>query len=151
MILQKQLIETDVNAGIWGDCYRTALASILGLSAIEVPHFYEDVQSDMGDKWDWGTATLAWIDGWLAERGFVRFALLFGEGIEIWQALSLAGKVAAGQSYLLSGRTSSGLAHVVICRGDQIIWDPSKYNLGLSQPMGQSNMWLLEIIARPIE
>jgi hypothetical protein len=151
MLPQKQLIETDVDAGVWGDCYRTALATVLGMWALEVPHFYEDVPSDMGDKWDWGLATLQWIDSWLMDKGFVRFALLFGEGLELDQALALAGKVSAGQPYLFSGRSASGLAHVVVCQGNRIVWDPSIHNLGLSQPMAKSNMWLLEIIARPVE
>ena len=42
MIFQEQLVPHDPANGLYGDCFRATLASLLGKTTAEVPHFFID-------------------------------------------------------------------------------------------------------------
>jgi hypothetical protein len=106
-----------------GDCMRAALASLLGLSRADVPHF---VRYGMGepppDDYGW----------WWA---FVGFCAELEPSVDV---LVVDSPPEPSESvddvfgcYLAAGKASRGLPHVVVGRGGQTIWDPHPSRAGL--------------------
>lgn len=106
----------DPDADSTGDCYRACLASLLDLPAEAVPHFYAAGVSP--------EAAAAHSDRWLAERGLVTFQILYPEAT-IVDLLDDMDYLNEGKLYMLTGTSSFGNHHVVICSGGKIIHDPS--------------------------
>lgn len=45
-------------AGVLGDCWRTCIAGVLGMSAANVPHF---VEAHQGEDGEWFRQSVAWV------------------------------------------------------------------------------------------
>jgi hypothetical protein len=54
-------------AGIYGDCYRTCIAILLGMDALDVPHFVQD--SILAGHHNEGEHTRIAVLAWLKSRG----------------------------------------------------------------------------------
>ena len=124
----KQRNHYDPDNGLHGDCYRTCLAILLGLLPEEVPNFND------------GTADAEQADrsasAWLARRGLGLVTYTVPGTIE--DLPGIMREVACrntGAHYVLSGRSRTGVNHVVIARNDEIVWDPSLTEAGIVGPM----------------
>lgn len=115
--------------GIFGDCYRTALACVLDMDPETVPHFMQLFQGQSDAILDQA------IDEWLRQRGFTKIDIpYFANGLSRGEIMNIiAQQNGYDLLYLLTGMSSNNSAHVVICRGNQVLWDPS--DCGINEPI----------------
>ena len=101
-----------------GDCYRTAIASILGLSSpTEVPHF-ADITEDLVTTVPLGWETYRLARRWLRERGMDMLPV------------TVEGAVRVGVRYIASVNSRRGdWSHVVVAMGRRVVHDPSSETL----------------------
>jgi hypothetical protein len=130
----KQLFRHDPENGLHGDCYRTAVACILGLEPADVPHVYDGTDDDTG---------VQRMRAWLAERGMALIGINFDASVPLAALLEAAGRASGGLPYLLTGKSRNGCSHVVVCEGDTIIHDPALDNSGIVGPAGDE-WWMIE-------
>jgi hypothetical protein len=130
----KQLFRHDPENGLHGDCYRTAVACILGLEPAEVPHVYDGTDDETG---------VPRMRAWLAERGMALISINFDASVPRAGLLEAAGRASGGLPYLLTGKSRNGCSHVVVCEGEAIIHDPALDNSGIIGPAGDE-WWMIE-------
>ena len=140
MTRYKQLIKHDPENGYWGDCQRTAIACLLDLEPLDVPHFWG---IHMGDD----DQAFRDMDYWLENRGLER--VQYGlECDSVQAALDVCKNT--DEYYMLIGQSKLGTNHVVICRGNKIVHDPSQVDSGIVGPNTVSGIyhyeWLEKII-----
>lgn len=134
---QKQLFRHDSDNGIWGDCYRTAIACILDLDREEVPHFYDnDADGEQGR---------AATQEWMQARGLylIEFAVVAND--DLGAALHGISSMNPGLPFLLSGVSANGCNHVVVCLDGEIVHDPAIDNSGIVGPQDDGCYWLMFI------
>ncbi len=134
----KQLHRHDPDNGVWGDCLRTVIACLFDLRPSEVPHFGEGGPN--------GTEMNARVDAWLRKMGSHRISVQhMGDLDEVLRSV-------ASQNpevwYLLTGESRTGVDHVVICRNDAIVHDPSLNGSGIIGP-GYNGYYCIEFIGGP--
>lgn len=119
MKAQQQLHQHDPENGVFGDCYRTAIAIILDKNAEEVPHVCEKGETNIDD-----------LDGLIAMRTYLR-----GMGLTISKSvyngeLSWAGFCDWMQAYnpenaiIVTGKATRGVNHCVVMIGGNVVCDP---------------------------
>lgn len=113
--------------GIYGDCARTVLACLLDLPRDDVPHFAED---------DPDTSTFNHrIDNYLAEHhGLARVSVLYPADNGLDPILESIGLMNPGLRFILTGKSKTGVNHVVICQDGKIEHDPSITQAGIIGP-----------------
>lgn len=114
-----------------GDCYRTAIACVLGVPRDSVPHFVEIYGWDNGDE-----VYVALLDWLKREHGMnvVRFPIYsFDRGHEHALATIQAWNPTAGR-FLFSGTSRNGTMHCVVAHAGEIEWDPAIDNSGIVGP-----------------
>ena len=116
----------DPSRGVYGDCRRAALASILDLPAAEVPHFFDGGP----DPDDAQRAERAW----LASRGLALVTIPVAGDLGV--ILTNIGNVNDGAYYLLSGTSANGLGHTVVGCGSRIVHNPSAATIVAPMPDG---------------
>lgn len=130
-------VKHDPDAGLYGDCVRACIASILELKAEDVPHFHHDNCDAIEAN--------ARICEWLSGRGLVPFWTGFPGSEPLDAILQHMGEINPTVNYMLYGNNGSG-DHVVVCQGGKIIHDPSWVNVGLAAP-NSNGFWLTLVIA----
>ena len=140
MRFQKQLFRHRPTEGIYGDCARTVIACFLDIDPEEVPHVHGEL--DGGEQFEMH-------EKFLRERGYARVAIPFPcEDVDA--ILNTGSHYSNGMPYILAGKSKNGTAHVVICRGAEIISDPALDDAGIVGP-DQSGYFWIEWIVRPVE
>lgn len=126
MIPQHQAFRHDPDNGVYGDCARTAFATLLGVPRDDVPHF----------AYDNPIAELFWqrISDWLRERGLRYFILpLIGDLSSIRTTISTMN--GEDVTYIVGGRSPRGTSHFVVCRGSELFSDPSPEGGDITEPL----------------
>ena len=119
MTFHKQLIpDHRPEEGKIGDCYRTAIACLLGLHPAEVPHF---VEVNMYD----GEATYKAVQEWLAKLDMTLLRVLYPASNSFDDIVSSVSIVNPGIPFMICGKSKRGTNHVVICQDGEILHDPS--------------------------
>jgi hypothetical protein len=144
MKLTKQLNLHKPEEGVWGDCFRTALACLLNLDPEEVPHFND--RSDGRNDEDVSRE----VNKWIRKQGLALISVFFTGETPIEAVLATADYGSFGLPFLLSGTSRTGVDHVVICHRGEIVWDPSQVDSGIIGPMA-NGQWLVEWLVRPAE
>lgn len=126
MKFQRQLIlDHNPAEGRYGDCYRTCIAILLGIDAVEVPHFVEyDILDSMnkGLRPETENNTLGLTREWLQARGYTMIhinceANTPKESWDLWTA---------GMPFILTCKGLLSGAHAVIAQGGpNCIWCPT--------------------------
>ena len=131
MTPRKMLIGHDPANGRWGDCFRCCIASLLDLSAIDVPHFMDGNNPDGHEE----------ARAWLQERGHDWFEIpLTGDDIDsIHEAMK---RWWGGRHYVVSGTSPRGVNHCVVCRDGEIVHDPTHHESGLVGPCDDGYFWV---------
>lgn len=137
---QKQLIRHRPNEGLYGDCFRTAIAAALDMNAADVPHFMDGTAGK-------GDAPKAHDDAeaWLNERGLTQINILFPGETPIDQMLTTVKNCnphSPGIVFLLGGESRSGVNHVVLCCDGEIVCDPSPVDSGIVGPCDDGYYWV---------
>lgn len=130
------------------DCWRTCIASIVGMRAEDVPHFYGVAgwDTELGE---------AMAKQWLHDRGFNLLTVHFDGSMSFEQSLEIFAKVTDGLYYIMSGRSKAkGLNHAVICKGSQVVLDPL-YGKESVEPFSgpcldndRQKRWILEVVVK---
>lgn len=81
--------------GIYGDCYRTCIAVLLNMDAVDVPHFVRDSELAGKDGWHTHAKTVEW----LRERGMTMLTTTFTAGTGVTE---LMGYATAGLPFMLT-------------------------------------------------
>lgn len=132
MIPVDQQIMHDPDNGVYGDCMRACIASLLEVSLEQVPHFYRD-----GDEYfDF------YLNQFLAENGLSAVSFNYFD-------ITHAPKAVNGVTniyYIVSGQTSRGTYHAVIGCNGEIVHDPHPSKTGL---IGDESTWHIQFIIKP--
>lgn len=125
--------------GTYGDCLRACIASLLDMIPEDVPHFAHDgaVADVVTDR----------LREWLAQRGLGPWWSHFDADEPMDVVLDTMGANNPGVHYLLFGCTASGEPHVVICKDDAVVWNPSWYGGALVRA-GVHGAWSVMVLAR---
>lgn len=137
MTPHKQLFDHDPDAGIYGDCFRTAIACLLDVEPAEVPHRHDAISGAEQDQL---------VNAWLRERGLflVNFAY-HGRGeyaLTQAEALEYACALHPGVHHLFMGQSGNGWDHVVVARDGEIVHDPSRNDCGIVGPCSDGYWWI---------
>lgn len=138
MIPVKQRVKHDPASGKFGDCFRTALASILDIEDVgNVPHFFENGE----------TADEAWarIDPWLTDQGFCMVAIPYPGNLTRLEVCQGFGGSNPNVYYLLGG-SIRGVNHIVVCCNDEIVCNPAMYPEGLDGPVVEPGVWHVAVL-----
>jgi hypothetical protein len=119
--------------GIWGDCHRAAIASVLDLPLDAVPHF--------GDGGPDGVEFQRREDEFLRSVGLVAVRIIYpGDDRElVFRALK---GMNPGIYYLFGGRSATGVDHTVVGIDDGIVHDPSLNDSGIVGPCDDGWYWV---------
>jgi len=131
------LIKHDPDNGQWGDCFRTAIACLLDLPPESVPHVCtggEGTDKDATDR----------MDHWLRENhGVAIMCMAVDADVCPLGSLFNTMKMLNPEVYwLLIGKSRTGCVHNVICRGGEIIHDPTPGNPGIVGPRDEGFYWV---------
>lgn len=142
---QKQAYLHDPENGIYGDCYRTAIACILNIDKEKVPHLAKEYDNDI-DGWD------REMKKFLNSLGYTLVDIPFvGIGTKLPSLLESLGRHSAEAVYILAGESSNGTNHCVVCKGGEIIWDPAIDDSGIIGPCNDQFFWVTYIVPLRIE
>lgn len=126
MKFHKQLFKHQPEIGIYGDCHRTAIACLLDLEPLDVPHFGEHFL----DVTKFNDA----VKDYLASQGLAIFSLAFAGGVSLDQVLQFVAVHNPETYYLVGGTSPRGFNHTVIAKGGELIHDPHPDNTFLVAP-----------------
>ena len=133
----------------YGDCMRTAIACLLEVHPLDVPHWYEDGlawEDDDGFSIQHGK-----MKQWLHDQGLLLIGHAYKCDDEVFPLENVLLNMAVlnpDEFYILAGESKTGCAHVVICQNDEIIWDPSPGNPGIIGPQPHDGYYHVEFLAR---
>lgn len=130
---QKQAFRHDP-PNSYGDCFRTAIASLLDTDRDEVPHFFDKCSDD------W----LKDAEAWLLTKGLTLFE--FPIGGELEDVLSAVARWNPDRYYLLLGKSPRGVNHQVIALNDKIVCDPAIEGGGLIGPCTKSGYYWITLL-----
>ncbi len=129
-----------------GDCFRTAIASLLGYKvALDVPHFVDQPKDAPTGKWYDDTVA------WLTEHGYrltifedtIQSMTLWTDGVVSQPLKDLELPGFKGVTLLAHGMSERGLRHTVVWRDGELLHDPHPSGAGLvSEP---DEYWLIEV------
>ena len=137
MTPHKQLFRHRPDDGSIGDCWRTTFACLLDLLPEEVPHFTEHCWNDT-------PKANAAARAWLATRGLGFVELAYQSGLD--SVLASVAACSPNTYYLLGGNSRTGVGHSVIALNDQIVWDPSLDDTGITGPMDDGYYWVTWLV-----
>ncbi|WP_139798134.1 hypothetical protein [Fulvimarina manganoxydans] len=124
-----------------GDCYRTALACVLGLDRDEIPHLFQDNQNCEGLEFD------ALYNRELAKRGLTTAQFCMGTDLDL--ALECMSKwVEPDTWWILSATSGNDENHAFVCRGDVVVFDPSQNDAGIKGPTSTGHYWATVVTVR---
>lgn len=133
MQFQKQAFRHDPDNGIHGDCWRTAIACILGLDRDAVPHTHSAEPGELS-----GT-----INGFIQDRGLDLFSIYIDGSLTVKEALIEASKFQK-HPFMFIGESRTGTNHVVIAQDGEIIHDPSQVDSGIIGPTIEDGVYIAE-------
>jgi len=125
-------------AGEAGDCLRTAIACLLDLGPIAVPHFLADANRPGEDVWQH-------VNDWLATQGLTGWYSVYPGEIPLEDVLVSVSAMNPDKYYIVCGRGFNA-DHVVIACNGKVVHDPAVLGAGLSGPAA-NGFWLIMTIA----
>lgn len=140
IIKHKQLFRHDPDNGVYGDCWRATVACLLRLPVEAVPHVCNGP--------DDGKATER-MRGFLDSQNCALIQIPFNSDLSLDQVLEYVGSASGGMHWCLMGTSRTGCNHVVICKGNEIVHDPSITQSGIVGPAGDGMWWAEWIVQRP--
>lgn len=114
--------------GVFGDCWRTAVACVLRIERDLVPH----AQRALDDPVEWAK----WTEKVLRGLGIRQVDMPFTgpEGVELPAMIEWAWGIGGGRPFILSGLSPRKVNHSVAVLGPRDVHDPSPGGGGLIAP-----------------
>lgn len=141
MTPHKQLFRHKPDEGVWGDCWRTAIACLLDIDPKQVPHFCHGAPG--GEVVKMNTME------WLSERGLSYVSVVYPGETRMKDVLRSFGGMNPHVYFLFSGTSETGVNHTTIGHGEQIVHDPSLTNAGIIGPCDDGYYWVEVLV--PVE
>jgi len=135
MTPQKQLLNHKPPES-YGDCHRAALASILDLPILDVPHFMHGLGPKEGNEFERRQKEF------LLYLGLVPICVPFDGSAGLDAVLQTLGAQCPGIYYLIGGDAGRGVGHTVVGCGGEIVHDPHPANIGIIGPMDDGLFWV---------
>jgi hypothetical protein len=129
----KQRNRHDPANGVYGDCHRACVASILELRYEDVPHF-----ADGENDGKFAQRERAFF----ARHGLVPITMAYSGEATFEQIMLTLKTQAPGVYAIMGGRSPRGFNHSVIVLDGEIVHDPSYDGGGLVRPCDDGNWWL---------
>ena len=126
------------DAGIYGDCLRACVATILDRSIDTVPHFFND-------GCDANTANVR-LRIWLDQYGYKPFFCGYPGDVTFAGLLDMMADINPTTHYILYGRDEGDGDHVVVCRGGKMVHNPAWVPGPLIGP-GSHGFWTVLVIS----
>lgn len=121
-----------------GDCLRACVASVLGLEAEDVPHFFHDkCTAEIGNER---------LQEWARTRGLVPCYVIYPGAVPMEQVLEYWGGMNPTVPAILYGSTQDE-DHCVVVYNGKIEHNPSWTNSPLIGPTGE-NLWYVLVFVR---
>lgn len=115
MIPVRQRNKHKPEEGVWGDCHRACIASILDLPYEDVPHFCEGGPSpEEFQKRE---------RAFLISKGYVPIVVAYKAQLD--DLLYTIRHMNPNTYYLLAGKSINGTPHSVVCLNDEIVHNPN--------------------------
>jgi hypothetical protein len=136
----KQRNRHDPANGIYGDCHRAAIASLLELPLNEVPHFC-DADSELPDA----EPLMERERKWLASRGLTNINVIYPGEVSLDDLLTAIDATTPGIMFILGGTSTTGCGHSVVAGCGKILHDPSLTKTGdhsIVGPMEDGYWWV---------
>lgn len=126
----------DPERGLYGDCVRACIASILDIADPDtVPHFYHDgCDAETGIKR---------INAYLKPLGLIHFAVNFDGSATMDDVLSA---IYPAATLMLYGNDGGG-DHVVVCQGGKVVHNPAWFPKRMVGA-GSHGFWTVAVLAR---
>lgn len=140
IIKHTQLFLHDPENGVYGDCWRATVACLLRLPVEAVPH--------VCDGPDDGKASERMRE-FLDSQNCALIQIPFTGDLSLEQVLEYVGAASGGMHWCLMGTSRTGCNHVVICKGSEIVHDPSITQSGIVGPSSDGLWWAEWIVKRP--
>ena len=112
---QKQAHFHAPHRGIQGDCYRTAVACVLGVQRDTVPHSHDEQT---------GEESAAFMDAWLKQHGLHRIWMPVG-GDDFKTVANNLYPRGSGLSCIITGEGPRSVNHVIVVHGVDDFWCPT--------------------------
>ena len=137
-LFQKQKYRHRPEEGIFGDCHRTCIASLLGIDRDSVPHW--GIHFDDPEKF------FEEANAYLKSQNIrtISIPCIFDT---VEDCLNWMGALNKDMYYLLVGRNKNNVNHIVICKDNKIVWDTSLDDSGIVGPTDEAG-FLIEILVR---
>lgn len=133
----KQRFYHDPENGVYGDCHRAALASLLDLPLDAVPHFMHGLGPDDGEAFNDAQ------EAFLRTRGLTPIIFPIDDERNGLEAVLIAlESYNPGVYYLLGGSSANGTGHTVVAGGGKIVHDPARDDSGIVGPMEDGWYWI---------
>lgn len=142
LLRQRQAFRHAPDEGMLGDCYRTAIACVLGIERDSVPHSHEDLT---------GEEHAVFMDAWLRPQGLRRiFMPVLGDDCkEVADSIYPRG---GGLPFILTGSGPRSVNHVIVVHGVDDYWCPTlgsvSAEIGLIGPALPDKYFWVEWIVR---
>jgi len=142
IIKHTQLFLHDPENGVYGDCWRATVACLLRMPVEAVPH--------VCDGPDDGKASER-MRAFLDSQNCALIQVPFLGEMSLEQVLDYVGStsVSSGLHWCLMGTSRTGCNHVVICKGNEIVHDPSITQSGIIGPSRDGLWWVEWVVQRP--
>lgn len=118
----------DPKKGLIGDCFRAALASVLGLEIKRVPHFVRDFYGDDNSLYDA-------IYAYLADLGFFPLEAPYPIGLKILKHQNETFKISC--YHLITGIDHDGDPHACVGFNGKLTHDPHPLRRGFANPQSE--------------
>ena len=126
--------------GVFGDCHRAAMASILECAIDDVPHFAED-------GCDGDTFAQRMLE-WCTSEGLGYFRYGITDDPRPYMA-----QFNPDFYWILGGTSANGVGHSVVCLGGEIVHDPSRDSSGIVAPLKNDDgeeYWGIDLFVHPV-
>ena len=98
--------------GVYGDCHRACIASILELGIDDVPHFLHDGDQEKAHER---------INQWFEENELRGISIAYDT-----YPLTAMKNLNPGMYYILTAMSTNDVGHAVVCLEDQIVHNPAE-------------------------
>jgi len=143
IIPQKQANRHLPDQGIYGDCWRTCIAMLLGLDRDGVPHFLHD--NCEAEEFKRRTAQF------LSKRGLQELNMVWPGDTALGDVLMTIENLNPSVPFILAGKSATGCNHAVVCQYGKIVADPSLTDAGIVGPCEPDGYyWAHFIVGFPI-
>ncbi|QBJ13203.1 hypothetical protein EYD00_07250 [Agrobacterium sp. 33MFTa1.1] len=140
MLFQRhqQLFRHDPDNGVYGDCFRTVVACLLCVDPVDVPHVCNGPDDGLANDR---------MREFLTANGIFMIGVAFDGAVELERILEIGEQSSGGLPWMLTGQSTNGVNHVVICQGASITHDTSIDQSGIVGPT-KEGWWWMEWIVR---